>query len=129
MSALLEVKGLTKSFGRLAAIVDVSMNVEQGEIRAIIGPNGAGKTTFFNLITGVIKPDAGSIVFDGHPIIRLPVHRRIGLGMSRTFQVPNIFGGLSVHENLRLGVEASLGLSRSPWPGRAATERVETRVE
>lgn len=129
MSALLQVQGLSKSFGRLAAIVDVSMSVEEGEVRAIIGPNGAGKTTFFNLITGVIRPDEGSVSFDGHVITKLPPHRRIGLGMSRTFQVPNVFGGLSVYENLRLGVEASKGMSRSPWPGRQAQERVFERVE
>jgi len=129
VSALLEVQGLSKNFGRLAAVVDVSMNVEQGEIRAIIGPNGAGKTTFFNLITGVTRPDAGSVTFNGRPITKLPAHRRIGLGMSRTFQVPNVFGGLSVYENLRLGVEASLGLSRSIWPGRHSQELVAARVE
>ena len=129
MSALLEVRNVSKSFGRLTAVHDVSMNVEQGGIHAIIGPNGAGKTTFFNLISGVTRPDEGSVQLAGRVITRLPTHRRIGLGMSRTFQVPNIFGGLSVYENLRLGVEASKGLSRSVWPGRKAQEQVEARVE
>ena len=128
MSALLEVANISKNFGRLAAVHDVSMSVESGDIRAIIGPNGAGKTTFFNLISGVTRPDEGSVRLDGRVITKLPAHRRIGLGMSRTFQVPHIFNGLTVAENLRLGVEASLGLSHSPWLSRATRRKIEERL-
>lgn len=129
MSALLEVQGISKNFGSLAAVHNVSMSVNSGDIRAIIGPNGAGKTTFFNLISGVTRPDEGSVKLGGRPITRLPAHRRIGLGMSRTFQVPHIFNGLTVAENLRLGVEASQGLSPSPWLSRSAKERVDSRLD
>lgn len=129
MSALLEVTGVSKSFGRLTAVHDVSMNVEQRSIHAIIGPNGAGKTTFFNLISGALRPDEGSVRLGGRLITRMPTHERIKLGMSRTFQVPNVFGGLSVYENLRLAVEAAEGLSRSPWLGRRGQQRVAERVE
>ncbi len=128
MSALLEVANISKNFGRLAAVHDVSMSVQSGDIRAIIGPNGAGKTTFFNLISGVTRPDEGSVKLAGRVITRLPAHRRIGLGMSRTFQVPHIFNGLTVAENLRLGVEASLGLSHSPWLARGTQQRIAARL-
>lgn len=129
MSALLEVHNISRNFGRLAAVHNVSMSVNSGDIRAIIGPNGAGKTTFFNLISGVTRPDEGSVRLSGRPITRLPAHRRIGLGMSRTFQVPHIFSGLTVAENLRLGVEASQGVSHSPWLTRSAQRLIEARLD
>lgn len=128
MSALLEVQGVTKTFGRLRAVQDVSLTVAPGEIRAIIGPNGAGKTTFFNLISGAIRPDAGTVRLDGRDVSRLTTQRRVKLGLSRTFQVPNVFNGLSVRDNLRLGVEAARGLSPQPWLGAAEGKRVEERV-
>ena len=85
--SVLEVKNVSKSFGRVPAVRDVSLRVPQGELLAVIGPNGAGKTTFFNLISGLVPPTAGSILYDGRDVTRLPAHRRVALGMARTFQI------------------------------------------
>ena len=129
MSALLEVRDLCKSFGRLAAVHNVSLEVEAGEIRAIIGPNGAGKSTLFHLISGMLRPDSGKVRYSGFDVTRWAAHRRVKLGISRTFQVPNVFLGLSVRENLRMGVEAAFGHSRRLWLARRERVRVEDRVE
>jgi branched-chain amino acid transport system ATP-binding protein len=96
------------AFGALRAVDGVSLTVPKGQRRAIIGPNGAGKTTLFNAITGVIPPTGGRIVFDGRDITRLPPHRRARLGVSRTFQITNLFPTLSVADNMVL---AARGLS------------------
>src|SRR5205807_3138259 len=80
---VLEVRNVTKSFGSLVAVRGVSLNVPQGELRAVIGPNGAGKTTFFNMISGFFRPSAGSIWFDGRDITGVPAHQRVTLGMAR----------------------------------------------
>ena len=77
---MLEVRNVTKRFGNLVAVKDVSMSVKQGELRAIIGPNGAGKTTFFNMISGYFPPTAGSILFDGKDVTQTPAYKRVGLG-------------------------------------------------
>jgi branched-chain amino acid transport system ATP-binding protein len=126
---VLEVRGVTKRFGSLVAVRDVSLAMTKGELRAIIGPNGAGKTTFFNLISGVFPPSAGSIAFDGRDITQMPAHRRIELGMGRTFQTTEIFPELSLFENVRLGTEVALGYRLRPWIGRAARAEVRRRVE
>ena len=89
--SVLEVRNVSKSFGSLVAVRDVSLSVETGELRAVIGPNGAGKTTFFNLISGFFPPSAGSILFEGKDVTTVPVHRRVVLGMGRTFQITEIF--------------------------------------
>jgi branched-chain amino acid transport system ATP-binding protein len=102
--SLLQVKNVSKSFGSLLAVNNISMTVEQGELRAIIGPNGAGKTTFFNLITGFFTPTAGRIIFDGRDITNLLPARRVWCGMARTFQVTEVFPELTVRENLRIAV-------------------------
>jgi branched-chain amino acid transport system ATP-binding protein len=115
---LLHVQDVSKSFGSLAAVRNVSLTVAAGELRAIIGPNGAGKTTFFNLITGYFPPSAGEIVLDGRTITREPAQRRVKLGMARTFQVTEIFPELTVWENLRVAAEAGVGLSMRAWFGR-----------
>ena len=83
--SLLQVKAVSKHFGNLVAVNNISMTVEPGELRAIIGPNGAGKTTFFNLITGFFRPTAGRIVFDGQYVTDLLPARRVWCGMARTF--------------------------------------------
>jgi len=101
---LLEVKGLSKLFGGLAAVSDVSFSVEQGEIFSLIGPNGAGKTTVFNLITRLTEVTEGKIVFDGQEIQSLPPHRISGLGISRTFQNIRLFSNLSVLDNVIIGL-------------------------
>ena len=92
------------AFGALRAVDGVTMAVPRGERRAIIGPNGAGKTTLFNAATGVIRPTSGRVVFDGEDLTRLPPHRRARLGISRTFQITNLFPTLAVVENMALAV-------------------------
>jgi branched-chain amino acid transport system ATP-binding protein len=112
---MLDVRNVTKRFGSLVAVNDVSMQVAPGELRAIIGPNGAGKTTFFNMISGFFAPTAGDIVFDGTIVTRMAVAERVAMGMARTFQITEIFPELTVRENVRIGVESALGLRLRFW--------------
>ncbi len=132
---LLECKGLVRRFGALVAVDEVDMVVEPGEIRAVIGPNGAGKSTFFNLITNVLKPSAGTVVFAGENITGMPVHVVAQKGIARTFQLCHVFPGLTVRENVRVAAQARdrrrwlfLGggsvLSRSTAVAEEAIERV-----
>ncbi len=108
---ILEVSGLTKKFGGLTAVNDVSINIEQGSISAIIGPNGAGKTTLFNLLTGIYKPDKGMINFGGRSLIGLRPDQVNGAGMSRTFQSIRMFPGMTVVENVMVGMHSRLRIS------------------
>lgn len=103
---LLETKGLTKSFGGLTAVDNVSFEVAKGELRAVIGPNGAGKTTFFNLIAGRLSPTQGEIWFKGENITHIPPHRITKKGIGRSYQITNIFPKLTVFENVRLAAQA-----------------------
>jgi branched-chain amino acid transport system ATP-binding protein len=103
MSALLEVAGLTKRFGGLVAVKDVSFTLAKGEIAGILGPNGAGKTTLFNLVTGFIPPDTGTVVLDGESIRGLPPFRIVNRGLARTFQLCRPFVGMSAQENVLVG--------------------------
>ena len=109
MSALLEVRGISKSFRGLRAVGNASFEVGSGAISALIGPNGAGKTTCFNMIAGVYKPDSGSIRFDGFPIHDLRPDQICGAGIGRTFQIVKPFAGLSVLDNVVVGA-----LKRAP---------------
>ncbi len=127
--SVLEVRNVTKTFGSLVAVKDISLTVQRNELRAIIGPNGAGKTTFFNVISGFYPPSSGTIWFDRRDITVLPAHRRATLGMARTFQITEIFPELSVLENVRIGAEAAAGYRLRPWIGRAATADIHRRVE
>ena len=103
---ILETKQLTKSFGGLVAVNNVNMVIPEGTIKAIIGPNGAGKTTLFNLISGTLKPTKGKIFFNGEDITDMPPHSRSHKGISRSFQVINIFPGLTTLENVRIAVQS-----------------------
>jgi branched-chain amino acid transport system ATP-binding protein len=103
---LLECKRLVRRFGALVAVDDVDLTVERGEIRAVIGPNGAGKSTVFNLITSVLKPSAGRVIFAGEDITGLPVHQVAEKGIARTFQLCHVFPALSVRENVRIAAQA-----------------------
>ena len=100
MSALLKIGGLSKSFGGFAALTDVSLEVAQGERFGLIGPNGSGKTTLINCVSGLLRNDAGSIVFNGEEVSRLPAYRRTRRGIARSFQVPRPFHTMTVLENL-----------------------------
>jgi branched-chain amino acid transport system ATP-binding protein len=129
MSNMLEVRNVSKHFGSLRAVDQVSLAVAPGELRAIIGPNGAGKTTFFNLISGFFPPTTGEIVFDGEVITQLPVAARVARGMARTFQITEIFPELTVRENVRIGVESASGLRLALWRSRADAARVEGAID
>ena len=126
--SLLQVQGVSKSFGSLIALNNISMTVEPGELRAIIGPNGAGKTTFFNLITGFFRPTAGRIVFDGQDVTDLLPARRVWCGIARTFQVTEVFPELTVRENLRIAVEVASGLCLRAWLSQMDDEKIRARV-
>ena len=106
MEDLLTVRGLVKSFDALMAVFEVDFNLPKNEIRAIIGPNGAGKTTFFNLLTGHLSPTRGKIVFRGEDITGLSPAKISRKGMSRSFQVTNIFPNFSALENIRIAVQS-----------------------
>jgi len=103
---ILTVSGLHKRFGSLVVATDINLQVYPYKLHSFIGPNGAGKTTFFNMLTGLLQPNAGSIVFDGTDMTRMPVHRRIRLGVSRSFQILSVFRNLTAFENVRVAVQA-----------------------
>jgi len=103
MTDILKVNHLTKEFGRLRAVDDLSFEVREGEILGVMGPNGAGKTTVFNLLTGVFKPDEGSILFNGKDITHESPAKRCHRGMGRTYQIPRPFDKMTVFENLLVG--------------------------
>ena len=105
MANLLVIEKLTKWFGNLAAVNDLSFNVEQGEILGMMGPNGAGKTTVFNLITGVYSPTAGKVTYQGRDVTHLSASHRCRLGIGRTYQIPRPFENMTVLENLLVGAE------------------------
>ena len=111
MSDILQVRGLTKRFGGLAAVNEVDFDVREGGISGLIGPNGAGKTTIFNLITGVYKVSSGTVSFGGRDITDLEPHRIAGLGVTRTFQNIRLFKNLTVFENVLTACHASAGYS------------------
>lgn len=109
--SILEVEELTKAFGGVVALDRVSLSVKAGERRGIIGPNGAGKTTFFNIVTGMLRPDVGIIRLFGREVTNLSVRQRATLGLGRTFQVTNLFIDLTVEENLYLAASGYRGTS------------------
>jgi branched-chain amino acid transport system ATP-binding protein len=109
MTALLETRSLRKSFGALAATRDVTFALEQGARHALIGPNGAGKTTFVNLLTGVLAPSGGEVLFKGEEITRLEQAERVKRGIARTFQINQLFRGLSVLENVYMSIAERVG--------------------
>jgi len=127
--SLLTLRNVSRRFGALTALNDISLSVEPGELRAVIGPNGAGKTTLFNLISGFFPPSDGNIIFDGKPITKVNPAVLVKMGIIRTFQITEIFLDLTVYENLRVAVETALGLNLRPWIGADRRRLVETRVE
>jgi branched-chain amino acid transport system ATP-binding protein len=114
---LLETKGLRRTFGHLAAVDDVSLTLEPGVLTSIIGPNGAGKTTLINLLTGLLMPDAGTIRFKDEDVSLLPPHVRVRRGLSRSFQIMNVFPSLTVQENILLPALARRGRNHRAFRG------------
>jgi branched-chain amino acid transport system ATP-binding protein len=125
---LLKVENLTKRFGSLVAVSDVSLEANAGEIRAVIGPNGAGKTTFFNMISGFLAPSAGRILFGGNDVTRMPPNRRVKAGMARTFQITEVFPELTVRENLKIAIESAMGHRLSVFMSEDASDEVRAEV-
>ena len=103
MTPLLQLRGVSKSFGQVVVADDLSYDLAPGEVLGVVGPNGAGKTSMLNLISGTLTPDRGEILLDGRDITVLPAHRRAMAGIGRTFQVPRPFGGMTVFENVLVG--------------------------
>jgi branched-chain amino acid transport system ATP-binding protein len=134
---LLELSGVSKSFGGLACISDLELHVDEGEIVSVIGPNGAGKTTLFNVITGVYRPDEGEILLDGESIVGLEPHKVTDRGVARTFQTLRLFLNMSVRENVmavQYGktksnvFEAMLRLPRARREEREIRRRAEEKL-
>lgn len=119
MTALLSVENVTRRFGGLTAVKNVSFTLQPGEITGILGPNGAGKTTLFNLITGFIRNNAGTIIFDGHALTGLKPFRIVNLGLARTFQLTRPFVGMTVVENVVVGCLAPRVRADGPTDRRA----------
>jgi branched-chain amino acid transport system ATP-binding protein len=106
--AILDVEHVTRRFGGIVALHDVSVSLDEGQIVGLIGPNGAGKTTLFNVVTRMYRPDAGSVVFDGRDLLRVPTHRIVRLGIARTFQNVVLFPTMTVLENVLVGAHTKL---------------------
>ena len=114
---LLEVRALSRRFAAVDALKDVNFNVEEGEVHALIGPNGAGKTTFIHHVSGALQPDSGSVHFAGRDVTALSMHQRVAAGMARSYQITNVFRGLSALDNVALAVQgrADAGSSFRFW--------------
>ncbi len=131
---ILKIRGLTKSFGNLVAVDNVSMDVEKNKLSMIIGPNGSGKTTLINCITGYLKPDSGKVYYNGRDISKLSPHKRIELGLTRTFQIPSPFKKLPVLDNLLVSYRFNPGaklynaIFRSRW-ANYERDAVEKAIE
>jgi len=128
MPPILETRALCRSFGALRAVADVSLAVEPGELRAIIGPNGAGKTSFFHLISGVIRPSSGDVMFRGEAISALAAPARCRRGISRTFQITSIFPELTVLENVRVSIQLKAGGNFRLLGGRGLLSATESQA-
>ena len=128
--ALLEIYGLTKTFGKNQAVVDLDLMVEKGQIRGLIGPNGSGKTTVFNLISGLLQPTSGKIIWQGQDITHLPSHKVARLGLARTFQLTAFYSEMTALENVIMCSHLQTGTTiwQQVWRN-AKTKRKETLVE
>lgn len=132
MTAILSVQNLTKRFGGLTAVDNISVDFPHGVLNAVIGPNGAGKTTLFNLITGMISATSGRVLFDGIDLVGKSPHAIVSRGLSRTLQIKSVFGGMSVIDNIRIAVFAHEGISnplRSIRRYPAVSRRVDEILE
>ncbi len=128
MSAVLSISGLTKRFGALLVTDDLSLDMKAGECHAVIGPNGAGKTTLIHQLSGTLKPDAGTIHFDGQEVTALSAHARARRGLGRTFQITSIIPGFSVLENVALAAQAKEGSSYRFFGSVARERRLNDRA-
>jgi branched-chain amino acid transport system ATP-binding protein len=127
--SLLRLKDISRTFGKLVALQNINLEMEEGKVYAVIGPNGAGKTTLFNLISGFFPASTGEIWFEDKPINSLSAEERVAAGLVRTFQITEVFPELSVAENIRIGVEAQENHSARPWPSAQLARQVNGRVD
>jgi branched-chain amino acid transport system ATP-binding protein len=125
---MLEIRNLAKSFGGVKATNDVSLDFPDGSLTAVIGPNGAGKSTFFNILSGALTPTSGKLHFRGRELNGLPQHRFVHQGISRSYQITNIFPDLSVHENVRVAAQA-LTVRYDIWRNRARLTELHARAD
>jgi branched-chain amino acid transport system ATP-binding protein len=116
MAPILQLDGLTRRFGGVTAVDALDLAANEGELISIIGPNGAGKTTVFNIVTGLLAPDAGRVTFGGRDVTGLPAEQLAALGFARTFQHGRVFGNLSVLDNVLVGAHTRLTAVRPQWP-------------
>ena len=128
MTVALETRGLGKQFGGLKVTRDLSLRIEQGARHALIGPNGAGKTTVINLLTGVLRPDSGRILLEGNDITDLPVHVRVLRGLSRTFQINQLYADLTPIETIGLAVAERLGRGGDWWRVMGSRDDVNAEI-
>ena len=126
---VIEIESLSKSFGNTKVIIDCNLSIREGEFHSIIGPNGAGKSTLFNLITGLYPPTSGSIRFKGEEIVGLRPFQINRKGLSRSFQITNIFTEMSVFENIRCSLLWMFGYRHSFWQGINRLKDVRDRAE
>jgi len=126
---VLELKGLTKSFGGLHAVRNVSLQLFAGDRKAIIGPNGAGKTTLFNVITGTLPASSGQAVLFGADVTRWPSHKRTAMGMARTFQVTNLFPKLTVLDNVLLAIQGLLRMKFVMWRPLSTYREMQAKAQ
>jgi branched-chain amino acid transport system ATP-binding protein len=126
---VLSARGLRKEFAGFVAVKDVSLDLYDGQIKALIGPNGAGKSTVFNLLTKFLKPTAGTIAFMGQDITRLDPARVARLGLVRSFQISAVFPHLTVRENVRVALQRPQGLGHQFWLGLGSLERLDARAD
>ena len=128
MSIALETRGLAKEFGGFRVTRDLSLQIATGARHALIGPNGAGKTTVINLLTGVLEPSAGRILLEGHDITDLPVHRRVLRGLSRTFQINQLYPDLTPLETIGLAVSERLGGGGNWWRRMGTRDDINAEI-
>ncbi len=123
---LLDVRQLSRRFAAVDALKEVNFSVEAGEVHALIGPNGAGKTTFIHHVSGALQPDSGSVHFAGREVTRLAMHQRVAAGMARSYQITNVFLGLSALDNVALAVQGrqDAGSSFRFWQAARAEKRL-----
>jgi len=125
---LLQVRDISKRFGALVVADALDLDVRARQLHSIIGPNGAGKTTLFHMLSGVLRPDAGQVLFMGQDITGLPLHQRVKLGLSRSFQIVSVFQHLTAFENVRVAVQAQLDRGRGLWRDAHRIDAINART-
>ncbi len=124
MTTILSTNSLSRHFGGVRAVNDVTISIQDKTVKAVIGPNGAGKTTLFNTITGRLPATSGMVVFHGKDITRMPIHERVRLGICRTFQINSLFLGATVFENVRIAKQVRMGKSHMVFSRREVLAEV-----